>query len=112
MQAHGALGASLCWDKRFYDGYANSHYQAMDDPQDPNHAVLLLGWDDERLTQAPLPGAWLCRHSGPPARGDEGYLWISYYDKHCGRHPDLGAVSFQHVEPLIYEHIYGHDYHG
>jgi len=112
MQRHGALSASLCLDNRFYDPNAKTHYQPMDDPQDPNHAATLVGWDDEQPTQAPLPGAWLCRHDGPPARGDDGYFWISYYDRHCGRHPDLGAVSFQFVEPLIYEWIYLHDYHG
>ena len=112
MQRHGALATSLRWDARFYDRRAKTHYQPMDDSQDPNHAVMLVGWDDQRPTRAPLPGAWLCRHNGPPIRGDEGHFWISYYDKNCARHPDLGAVSFRHVEPLIYERIYLHDYHG
>lgn len=112
MLRHGALAAGLCWDNRFYDRRGKSHYQPMDNTLDPNRAVLLVGWDDQRPTQAPLPGAWLCRHFGAPARGDEGHFWISYYDKHCARHPEMGAVSFQHVEPSIYERIYWHDYHG
>ena len=114
---HGAVGTCMFATNLFLDDSTNgSFYQPPSDPNEPNHSIAIIGWDDTLTTAATNPGAWLCKNSWGPgwgtAWGGYGYFWISYYDKHAGRNPEMGCVSFQEVEIMKYDSIYYHDYHG
>ena len=112
LMEHGAMGTALCWAGSFYNSSSNTFYQSTSSSREPNHAVAIVGWDDQKKTAASKPGAWLIKNSWGSSWGAGGYFWISYYDKVAGHHPEMGAVSFQNVERLKYKNIYSHDAHG
>ncbi len=52
----------------------------------PNHDVSIVGWDDnfpkeKFLTPPPGNGAWIVKNSWGSGWGDNGYLYVSYYDQ-------------------------------
>jgi len=110
LMSDGVIGTAMCWG--YYNYGTNSHYQPPSSSELPNHAVAICGWDDTKVTAASSPGAWLCKNSWGTGFGQNGFFWISYYDKWCAQEPQMGAVSFQNVEYEPYGTYYYHDYHG
>jgi C1A family cysteine protease len=117
LMEYGVIGTAFYYSGSYMHDFGSyyAHYQPSSSTADPNHAVAICGWDDNKITTAPQPGAWFCKNSWGsswPYGIGGGYFWISYYDKWSGQHPQMGAVSFQDVEYEPFESIYYHDYHG
>lgn len=112
-----------------------SQYSATDDPA-PNHAAVILGWDDAypatnfagtESGQPPANGAWLCKNSWgsdaffselgdadasphwglPDANGQaSGFFWLSYYDHSLTDPQAFTVVPASQAADTIYQHDY------
>ena len=89
---YGAASLSYCdttnygrTDGKFGDD-GSSYYYYCPEEYTSNHAVTVVGWDDSisasAFKTAPAGnGAWLIKNSWGDDSRDDGYFWLSYYDK-------------------------------
>lgn len=105
---YGAVFVSVHWNTAYIS--SASYYCPTN--RELNHAVTLVGWDDEWPTNSfktppPGPGAWIIKNSWGVGSGDGGYLWVSYHDKSFSK--DSGSVFVPAGEDEDYDAVRGHD---
>ena len=87
---YGALETSVYTQMEYVDSISpyyseeNASYY-YDGEELPNHDVVVVGWDDnyakENFTNIPEgDGAFICKNSWGAGFGDDGYVYVSYYD--------------------------------
>ena len=98
-----ALVCSVYYDdaaETYTDNYNGSWYVNKNVHKESkyiNHSVLIVGWDDNYskdnfINTPPGDGAWLIKNSWGKIMGDDGYYWLSYYDK-MFPYSELAAVD-------------------
>ncbi|SDA64430.1 C1 family peptidase, partial [Methanobrevibacter millerae] len=85
-----------------------THAQYVDTPEGPNHDVSIVGWDDNYnasnfLITPPGNGAWIVKNSYSTEWGDNGFLYVSYYDKTLMNSKDVSnyatSIIIENTEP-------------
>ena len=83
------------------------------------HAINIVGWDDNysRMNFVSPPekdGAFICKNSWGTGSGENGYFYVSYYDKYIARAicGDFNAVFYDVESNENYNKVYQYDYLG
>jgi len=74
---YGAVCASVHIDYDAFDYTFNTYYYYGS--ESPNHAWLIVGWDDNIITPGGL-GTWIIKNSWSDEWAEEGYIYCSYND--------------------------------
>jgi C1A family cysteine protease len=81
---NGALYVNMYMNKSFINPNDHTYFYCGANP--PDHAVLLVGWDNNKevtgnsIIKPQRKGAWICRNSYGDYWGEKGYFYISYED--------------------------------
>lgn len=109
----GALYTSMYFGSMNSNDYYNSDNAAFyyNGDQNPDHDVAIVGWDDnysrDNFNEKPDgDGAWIIRNSWGSDWGDDGYFYMSYYDRYAGSN----VTAFHNAEATDnYSRIYQYD---
>jgi C1A family cysteine protease len=112
LMTHGVVYTSMYLDDLYFNRIYNASYYPflVYDSLHPNHAVGIVGWDDnyskENFTIVPpANGAFIIKNSWGTGWGEEGFFYISYYDTYIGKN---NAV-FTAESSGNYDRIYQYD---
>lgn len=99
LQKYGAVTASIFYLKQYYSSKNKTFYNSL--ISDVNHEITIVGWNDDFPKElfhkeAPGNGAFIAKNSYGTSFGDEGYFYISYYDKTIGKY----NTAFNSLEPI------------
>ncbi|WP_321430051.1 lectin like domain-containing protein [uncultured Methanolobus sp.] len=94
---YGAISVGIMQSSTYFDSNNNSYYY-YGSIEYANHAVTLVGWDDNYSAQnftptAPGNGAFIIKNSWGTNWGEDGYYYVSYYDSVMGNNEGLLGIG-------------------
>lgn len=109
---YGAVATSMYWSENYYLSSSQAYY--YNGSLSSNHAVAIVGWDDNfdrslfggSAGQPPGNGAFIVKNSWGTSFGNKGYFFVSYYDSRIGL--DL-AVFYNAEMTSNFSRVYQYD---
>ncbi len=94
---YGAVSVALWYGNSYFDSN-NSSYYYNGTVRYANHAVALVGWDDNYSAsnftpKAPGNGAYIIKNSWSDSWGEDGYFYVSYYDTVMGNDEGINGLN-------------------
>ena len=91
-------------------GLGNAYVRPDNNELWANHAVTIVGWDDNYskdnfLITPPGDGAWIVKNSWVSEWGDNGYMYVSYYDGSLSTDPDQCMIGIMLNNTIQYNKI-------
>ncbi len=108
----GGVSSGFMVNHAFFTNNDTNYYMPESAADGSGHAITIVGWDDAYgaghfIKTPPGNGAFICKNSWGSRSGDNGFFYISYYDKGLGY--DTNTV-FNNVETATnYNKIYQYD---
>ena len=110
VRTYGAVAVSFYYASAYYNGNSAAYYCSAGNTS--NHAVAIVGWDDNYARtnfpagrQPPGNGAFIVKNSWGTSWGEAGFFYLSYYDRSLSV-----GVSFNNAEVTSnYKRIYKYD---
>ncbi len=110
--AYHAYNRDIDNDGPFFNNKYSAYYCYKDNAF-ANHAITIVGWDDEMAPEKfndgsgelpDKPGGWIVKNSWGENFGDEGYMYISYYDKTLCNFSSYQGSLWDKKEQNIYQY--------
>ena len=110
---YGAVNTAIYMDATYYP-QIDTFAQYCSNDISCDHSVSLVGWDDSIwIPGAPNPGAWIAKNSWGSEWGNDGYFYVSYYDKTCAKvGENVGVFTFILNDTVRYDKNYQYDIPG
>lgn len=111
ITTNGAVASNIYLNNSYLAGDKNQYYN-YDGEENPNHGVLIVGWNDDievtNFNSSHRPttkGAWIVKNSYGTSYGDNGYYYVSYEDKKIC----YNVFSFYDVTDKVSDKVYYYD---
>jgi C1A family cysteine protease len=95
VMTYGPVNTSMYASFPGFSTYNGSTCLSYSGTEDPNHSVLIVGWDDAMCGGA---GGWIVKNSWGTAWGDDGYFYIEYGSASIGMYSSV-VTDYKDYDP-------------